>query len=160
MSRPEHRSRENFISNLAFSKIFFQIFGSKGVESRVSDGYIRSRKATLIFYPEMAARAIEIQYNLSVSAEIEARRKSYDTSSSQMDPHAMYTFQITGDTATPSAFYQSLGQAVKRAIEETGHDLTAWRDAVGEDERPKEQRANAAVADVSDESEEDDESPE
>ena len=66
-----------------------------------------------------------------------------------------HRFPLTDPTPTTSAaYYADLSRAVKSATAVVGEDLTAWRDAVGNDEKVRESSIPAAHAHSSDEGEE------
>ncbi|KAF9509057.1 hypothetical protein BS47DRAFT_181852 [Hydnum rufescens UP504] len=83
---------------------------------------------------------VTVHYSLALSPHTAHRRSSHPSS-------ATHTFALTDPVSTPSAYYADLSRAVKSAIVVLGEDLTAWRDAVANDEKERESSTAGADSD-------------
>ncbi|KAF8331491.1 uncharacterized protein EI90DRAFT_1027100 [Cantharellus anzutake] len=85
----------------------------------------------------MGQPVVTIFYNLHVSQSALSRHTSTGFAA---QPRKTLSSPLPNTALTPSnaTYYHSLAQALRSAINEIGLDLTAWRDAVSNDERDKE----------------------
>ncbi|KAG9118426.1 hypothetical protein FRC07_007073, partial [Ceratobasidium sp. 392] len=74
--------------------------------------------------------------------------------SEAIPPHQTYTFPVTASAPRSSDYYASLRHAIAAAREETGKDLTKYRDLAADAEKAKGLAAKPASDDEEDEAEE------
>ncbi|KAF8316124.1 hypothetical protein DL93DRAFT_2078377 [Clavulina sp. PMI_390] len=104
--------------------------------------------------------SLSVSYDLSVSAEAQARKQPPDTSAEKSFSYAIAepTSRTIAEVDTSNRYYAALSKALKDATKDVGDRLTEWRDVVGSDEKEKE-RTVAAMAQArkaADDSEDDD----
>ncbi|KAG8900942.1 hypothetical protein FRC00_010003 [Tulasnella sp. 408] len=92
--------------------------------------------------------SIEITYSFDLPSGI----SSPASSTSQSSTHT-YSFDMQKAARNSSAYYDSFLDALRKAREVTGKDLTAWRDAVGDAEKNKEAALKKPPSDEDDDEE-------